>query len=228
MRNLVISPIGDKSIHKEWLRGQKNFDFMGIYYGDDGEKYKEDCDFYIKTKGYQWKLMQDLYNTQRDFLAGYDAIWCPGDDIRISTEHINRTFEIFHEYKLKLAQPGLFPDRGSSHWVCNPEKGCKLRYTNFVEALAPMFTFESFSTVQHTFSETVSGWGMDWVWPKLLDYEGIAIIDETLMWHTKPIGIGATYKALEEIGSSPGAELTMMLKKYEVEPVFKIFKRVMK
>ena len=228
MKNLVISPIGENSLHREWLAGDREFDFMGIYYGDNGDKYKEDCDYYIKAKGLQWKLNQDVYINHKDILCKYDAIWCPGDDISMSTESINRAFSIFHEYKLRLAMPSLSPGPGCSLPITNPEKGTKIRYTNFVEALAPIFTYESFEYLHPTFTESISAWGIDWVWCKLLDFKDIAIIDEVTMVHTKPVGIGASYKKLKELGMHPGDELNILLKKYNIIADYQVLHRVFK
>jgi len=33
--NLIIAPAGDKSLHKEWLKGNPEFDLVLLYYGDN-------------------------------------------------------------------------------------------------------------------------------------------------------------------------------------------------
>jgi hypothetical protein len=38
-------------------------------------------------------------------------------------------------------------------------------------------------------TETGWGWGLDSVWPKLLDYENVGIIDGITVNHTRPVGV---------------------------------------
>src|ERR1035437_10145132 len=168
-KNLVILCCGDTSIHKEWVKPNREFDVMIIYFGDITDKYLEDTDrgLYVSDKGHKWGLTSNAYNTHKELISRYDAVWCPDEDIRITSNDINRCFDIFHGNKLSLAQPSLYP-LNSSHGITNTNHGNLLRYTNFVEIMAPMFSINAFEILSTTFNESVSGWGLDWAWPKIL------------------------------------------------------------
>ena len=97
-------------------------------------------------------------------------------------------FEIAEQYDLYLAQPAM---KGYvSHQITLPQPGNLLRYTNFVEVLAPLMNLETLMLCKDTFDENYSGWGYDFLWPYLLNYpkDKIAIIDSIIMTHTKPVG----------------------------------------
>jgi hypothetical protein len=59
--------------------------------------------------------------------------------------------------------------------------------------MAPLFTINSLSQIKLTFSQSVSGWGLDVLWPKLLPNAQFGILDATPMFHTRPLG-GELYK----------------------------------
>lgn len=48
MKNLIISVVGDESLHPSWINGNKQFHTYLIYYGKHENKYKNDCDFYLQ------------------------------------------------------------------------------------------------------------------------------------------------------------------------------------
>ena len=109
------------------------------------------------------------------------------DDIIVETM-INKMFEIANKYELLLSQPAM---KGYvSHQITVPQPNSLLRYTNFVEVLAPLMSLETLLLCKDTFDENYSGWGYDFLWPYLLNYpkDKIAIIDSIIMTHTKPVG----------------------------------------
>jgi hypothetical protein len=66
--------------------------------------------------------------------------------------------------------------------------GLELHYTNFVEIMAPMLRVDALEHVLHTMDtdECKSGWGLDQLWPTMLDFSNIAVIDATPLTHTRP------------------------------------------
>ena len=82
---------------------------------------------------------------------------------------------------------------------------------------APCFARSALETCLPTLRGNVSGWGFDWVWPRLLSDGGprAAIIDEVTVTHTRRPG-GANYAGLKLVGVSPGAEALALLRKYGI------------
>ncbi len=95
-----------------------------------------------------------------------------------------------------------------------------MRYTNFVEAMAPCFSADCLRRAQETFGESQSGWGIDWLWPSAVtDREnGIAIIDDIVIHHTRPLG-GPNYDAMRAAGKSPRDELLRLQERKGVTDV---------
>lgn len=192
MKNyLVISTVGDESLHSEWIQNEPNFDLVLLYYGNNDQivkEYAKQTPYVYMAKGEKYHLLKSLILSSPEFISNYKYIWLPDNDVSISTENINKMFEIADKYNLCLAQPAM---KGHvSHRITLPQPNNLLRYTSFVEVLAPLMNLETLMLCKDTFDENYSGWGYDFLWPYLLDYpkDKIAIIDSVIMTHTKPIG----------------------------------------
>lgn len=209
-RNLVIVRAGERSLHPGWLSGEgaRSWDIVVNYYGDDPELYRRDDVTRIDSKGPKWPALQALLRENPGFLRDYEHIWLPDDDLETSKEEINRLFEIFAARDLQVAQPSLAWGSYFGHLTTLHNRSFVLRYTNYVEVMAPCFTAGVLEKAVPLFNQNLSGWGLDFVWPKLVDKPmgQIAIIDEVKVRHTRPVG-GPNYKMLRERGVSPWDEL---------------------
>lgn len=214
-RNLVISPIGDNSVHRNWISGPKkpNFDLFLLYYGNGPDDAQRDAKYYVRRKGFKWEHMHYVVEEHAAVLENYDRIWCPDDDIACDTASVNLLFDLFAKYKLQLAQPAIakgdFSFRGLTQ-----QRGNILRYSPYVEVMCPMFTRESLHRVKSTFLENRSGWGLDWIWPRFFERNEIAIIDKVGIHHTGPLGKGEHYKNLATLGINPYRDFDETVSRY--------------
>lgn len=194
-RNLIIARVGDRSLHREWLQPAefKNFDLCLSYYGDKPDRYAHDGEYYFESKGTKWPKLYELMESLGDSILEYDAIWFPDDDISTNAQDIARMFDLFHEQELILAQPAL--SQNAFFQVTVRHIDYKLRYTHFVEVMVPIFSKEALRVCWPTFRNNLTGWGLEHVWAKLLNYphKKIAILDETPVKHTRPPGQGDLY-----------------------------------
>jgi hypothetical protein len=191
MNNLIISTVGDESLHHEWIKNDPNFDLVLLYYGDNSEvvnEYAKQTPYVYAAKGEKYHLIKSLILLSPEFISNYIHIWIPDDDVSISTENINKLFNIANQYQLSISQPAM--EGYISHEITKPIPNSLLRYTNFVEVLAPLFNKKTLFKVYDTFNLNYSAWGYDYLWPHLLNYpqNKIAIIDDITMTHTKPVG----------------------------------------
>lgn len=200
-RYLVLARVGDGSLHQEWIRPaeHRNFDLCLSYYGGKQGRYAGDCEIYTEAKGAKWPKIYDLIKKMGDRIFQYDAVWFPDDDILTYPGNISRMFELFSEYGLMLAQPALT----ANHYfqVTAQHIDYKLRYTHFVEIMVPIFSRDALRVCWPTFNKSVTGWGMEHVWAKLLGYPetGMAILDETPVKHTRPPGQGELYENIKKM-----------------------------
>jgi hypothetical protein len=191
---LVVCRVGDKSLHQEWIQDMhRNFDLYLSYFGNSSEKYRADAEYYDETKGPKWPILHKIIEANPDLIGSYDAIWFPDDDLSMSTQTICRMFNLFTGLQFELAQPALTIDSYVSHKELIAQPNCLARHTNFVEVMAPIFSQKCLQSLKHTFNESTSGWGLDHLWPVLLNHKNIGVIDCTPVIHTRPVG-GELYK----------------------------------
>ncbi|HVO25490.1 MAG TPA: hypothetical protein VMW56_17865 [Candidatus Margulisiibacteriota bacterium] len=205
--NLIISAIGDRSVHSTWISGPErpDFDLFLIYYGDLSDFAKSDATFYVRRKGFKWEHIHFAIDRLGDALNAYERIWCPDDDIACDTANVNLLFEIFERYQLQLAQPAVSRGQFSFKGLAQ-RRGKILRYSPYVEVMCPIFTRSAIQKVQHTFLENRSGWGIDWIWPRHFAENQIAVIDKVGVHHTGQLGKGENYQNLASLGIDPARE----------------------
>lgn len=192
--NLVIAPAGDNSQHLSWLRGRPdcaNWDLVLLYYGSSPTFKCQNCIAVHRQQGAKWHLVHSFFQTSTwlDLAQNNStsAIMIADDDIEMSADTIDLFFRYFTHYNMSLAQPSLCPS-AYSFWDIVKQKndGSTVRFTNFVELMAPTFTLEFLnSMVLPTLDEAYSGWGLDFIWPYLAKFprNSIGIIDSVCIHH---------------------------------------------
>lgn len=191
-KNLIFCAVGDNSLHHTWLSEKKIFDLMLVYYGDDdsvADKYeKQAAYFYRKKSPSKFVLLQSCIEENEEIFNKYEYVWAPDDDIESTPEDIETLFKTSKKYKLWLSQPGI--SGFVSYSVTRRVEKNILRYTDFVEVMAPCFEIKKLFLLSSTFGESVSAWGLDYLWPHILGMpeDKIAIIDCSNVNHTKEIG----------------------------------------
>lgn len=182
------------------------------YFGDDPEKYRGDDIVRMDSKGTKLPALHDLLEDHWATIGQYRYIWLPDDDLACSGDDIDRLFLACEQYELKLAQPSLSYDSFFGHLITLNNTSFEVRFTNFVEIMAPCFSIEALAAVRHTFGANLSGWGLDYVWPQMVGGEphAVGIIDRVQIKHTRRIG-GPIYRALNEKQTSLEDEMNRAL-----------------
>jgi hypothetical protein len=95
------------------------------------------------------------------------------------------------------------------------------RWVGFVEIMVPGLRTSALASLLPTLdlTETGWGWGLDSVWPKLLGYERVGIIDGTPVRHTRPVGQMRDVELHQRIL----AESDMMFERYDCAQVHTTF-----
>jgi len=218
-RNLVIVRAGDASLHPSWLKAERNWDIIVNYYGDDPQLYRQNDVCRIDSKGPKWPALHELMEKIQDQIAPYDYIWFPDDDLACAPDTIDRLFDLCRAHDLELAQPALTHDSHIGVSITVANHAFLLRYTNFIEIMAPCFHRALLQRCWPTFATSLSGWGLDFVWPRQAsDPSKVAIIDALQIKHTRPHG-GPNYNALKERGVDPHQEFADLLAREKIELV---------
>ncbi|MGA5688504.1 hypothetical protein [Cytobacillus pseudoceanisediminis] len=215
---LIISSVGDDSLHEQWLYPSefRNFDICLHYFGSISGRYSNQCDYYFESPGFKWKKLKEIIQVLGDKINQYDAIWLPDDDIRTDARNISYMFEIFSEQGFELAQPALTADSYIAHYVTRINPAYKWRYSHFVECMIPLFSNKAFKKCWPSFEKSTTGFGLDLIWPKILGYpiNKIAVIDETPVTHARPQFGGTLYKSA---GKDPWNELSSIEQEFQVD-----------
>jgi hypothetical protein len=197
-RNLVIVRAGDNSVHPGWLADpNRNFDIFVSYFGNQPGRYADSADYHEDRKGMKWPVLGELLQARPELIERYDYVWLPDDDLVADTATIDRLFDFARAYRLALAQPALTRNSYYTWPLLLQDPRYHLRFTRFIEVMAPVFDRAALRTCLPTFTESHSGWGLDSVWPRLLAERGeqaIAIIDAVAVYHSRPVGGGELYK----------------------------------
>lgn len=226
--NLVIVRAGDASLHPQWCAGARNrtWDLLISYYGNDPRIYRGADSLRVDTPGTKCRGLTELFRRERARISRYDYILLADDDLDWRADDINRLFEICAQYGLDLAQPSLTADSWFAHTSVVHNPLFRLRYTSYVEGMVTCLSQRGWRAIAHTFSENVSGFGIDYVWPHLIRSGRMAVIDAVQVRHTQPSG-GPNIVAARKSGVVPEQEAIAVMKKYGVSsPRFRVVRGV--
>jgi hypothetical protein len=218
-KNLVIVRAGDSSLHEGWISGaeNRNWDIVVNYFGHDPHKFRREDLVRIDSVGPKWSALHKLVQLLRSDIAHYDFVWFPDDDLASDVQTVNRIFSFCRELHLQLAQPALSLDSFVSYPATFVNASFLLRFTNFIEIMAPVFSRQFLERCADSFGENLSGYGLDSLWPTwVAEPDKIAILDACPVRHTRPVG-GPNYKAVAAAGGkTPMDELEALLHKYGI------------
>ena len=194
--NLVVLRAGDASLHTSWTKDiaedDRSWDLCISAYGPDPSPVLDQAE-YVTHQPHQRKFqaIHDLFFDGSP-LWQYERVWFPDDDLMTGWGSINLLFHLARKYSLDLSQPSLLPVEGCfiTHAITRQQRDSVLRYVDFVEIMCPVFSARALAVCRGTFRDSVSGFGLDHLWPALLGggRTQIAIIDATGVVHTRPIG----------------------------------------
>ena len=192
--NLVLSRVGGSSLHREWLDGDgdgaRSWDLYLSPYQPIESQADVDCVVGDVVTGPKWSGVREVLSTW-DGWREYEHIWLPDDDISASCEAISAMFDVAGAAGLDLFAPALDPTSYFAHWSTMQNRSFFGRFVGFVEIMIPGFSRPALERLLPTLdlTETGWGWGLDSVWPKLLGYERVGIIDGITVHHTRPVGV---------------------------------------
>lgn len=145
----------------------------------------------LPAPGGKWEAIRAIFLARPDLLEGRDLVWLPDDDVEADPATLARLFAVALREGLALSQPALTPDSVFSHFVTVRHLLTELRYTNFVELMAPLATPELLRAALPMMEGRAGAKGMDYVWGRLAPpprRERIAVIDAAPVSHRRPLG----------------------------------------
>jgi hypothetical protein len=190
-KNLVIARIGPRSLHPCWIDGtaDRNWDLLLLPYRPVVMEATTDWEVADVVPGPKWSGLRTLLNSW-DGWRGYEHVWLPDDDILTDQASINRMFDTADKVGLDLFAPALHDASYFAHFSTMRNHTFSGRWTGFVEIMVPGFRTETLEKLLFTLdlTETGWGWGLDSLWPHLLEHRNVGVIDEVPVLHTRPVG----------------------------------------
>lgn len=191
--NLVLVRAGAHSLHERWLEPppeRRDYELVVSFYDEDAFARFTPADGVsaVLVRGGKW---DGLFHTLRDIdLDAYEYFWLPDDDLSASAEDVNSLFRLCREHGLTVAQPALTRDSHYSHFIFSQCPGFRLRYTNYIEIMAPCLHRDILKRALPLFRDTMSGFGLDYVWCRWPESGAFraAILDGIAIHHTRPVG----------------------------------------
>ncbi|WP_233130360.1 hypothetical protein, partial [Synechococcus sp. 1G10] len=103
-------------------------------------------------------------------LADYEYVVVIDDDVNLCDYFLDRFLEIVSMRQYSLSQPARTHSSYIDHFFVSQVHGIESRHTNFVE-IGPLFCAHSscFEVLFPLDEEAPMGWGLDFVWPRLLE-----------------------------------------------------------
>lgn len=143
------------------------------------------------------------------------------EDLIIDNDQILRILEFSKNNNLELAHPVLNVN-SYSYWkelIYDGFSTKKYYPTSIVEVMCPIFSKASLEKLLYTFEMSISSWGLDLIWPKILNTQIHLINTEHIGHYGVPdTKNGAFYKYLKKIGINP------YLEKYKLQLKFRVFR----
>lgn len=215
---LVVLRCGDASLHPEYVNQHADFDVVLSYFGNDLPYDLTHIQYVHYCKGSKWEGLNAFFQANPSIWQAYDYIWLPDDDLSSDVANINQFLQIAAQERFDLAQPGLTHNSYWSFLITRQVKGLRYRVSNFVEVMAPLFSRSAFAVCVDTFAENKSGFGLDFLWRTLLKGRKIGIIDQTPVFHTRPVGSAGNGMGAQKAGNvvTPRDERKALFKKYRI------------
>jgi hypothetical protein len=195
---------------------QRNFDIALNCYGSPDESVRGNCE-YLSVGGLN-KYMAAREVLLPDLYRRYRGVVFLDDDVEVRASELTRFFAYCDAHAFELAQPSLTRDSHTWHRHLVNQKDFGWRSVRIVEVMCPYFSKAALEKLLSTFELSYSTWGLDYLWPGLLDSEPV-VVDEFTVRHAGPVEVksGPFYRYLQSIGVSPQDELEKLKRIAETE-----------
>lgn len=188
-RFLLVTRIGKRSLHRQWLDGPREFDVFFSCYDRSLPQIEGPGIRFEYRPGHKIEGYGRFLNDPETRWRYYDFICLMDEDLLADTETLNRMFRMCEEYQLKIAQPALTLRSHFTFAALLEQPEWKLRFVNYIEMMCPVFRRDALEVVGPTYSLGYES-GIDLVWCNLVfsSERDFAVLDSCPITHTEPVG----------------------------------------
>lgn len=206
-RFLLYCPTEGSQYGGEFFGSDRLFDVALNDWTGVGEGLDQ-ADYAFAERGHKWPcIATNLPKLHRkyDLYAFFDF------DIEITTRALNRLFLIGEALGLDLFQAGLGERSYCSHRSLFVKDRSLVRPVNFVEIMMPVFSRRALDRCAPTFRESESGYGLDFLWGNILNYQNMAVVDAVVAEHPRPFH---SPRWRTSAGLTPAEEMEIVMRKH--------------
>ena len=222
--NLVIVRAGSHSLHRKWVlpaSSERSWDLWVSSY-EPGVLRDDAADFVSFEQGSKLTGVHALLQSNQHIFDRYNHVFLPDDDLEMTSDAITSLFTFAHEYRLALSQPSLSLESYVSREITLTNKTTLVRYTNWVESMAPCFSSSALRQCHGTFPLTLTGWGQEVLWCAALTSHRVGIVDAVQATHTRPFG-GPNYAHAQQLGTNALCEMVAMFERHHLrQPLLRL------
>lgn len=206
MRDYLLYVLSSKGKSEAELFGENRLYDVAINDHTESHTYPEEAEYKFSVNKWKFKhVNEDL----QDLILKYKACAFFDDDVKVSTNDLNRLFLIGDCLNLNIWHPSLTADSYIYWQHLKQQPDSLIRPTNTVDLMAPIFSREALKICMDSFSFNYSGWGLEIVWFHLMQPNPKhATIDAVPVIHTRPVRGGAR---IMPNGKTPTEECNEML-----------------
>jgi hypothetical protein len=161
----------------------------------------------------EWKYRQ-IKHDLKDIVFNYKSIAIFDDDVKITTEDINKLFMIGYSLDFNIWQASLTKDSHSPWKHLYKKDNNYFRNTNTIEIMMPFFNKSALQKCWESFDINYCAWGLDVAWNHILKNEKIIVIDAISAAHIRPM-IGHT--RIMPSGKTPMQEAELVFNYYNIQ-----------
>lgn len=218
---MVYTPVNKNRLDPELFGSGRLFDVALHDYSGNVYTSIAEAEHQFAGPGHKWpNAKKDLAKLDQkyEFYAFVD------NDIEVTTQQLNDLFLIGSREGLELFQPALTWNSYSFHdgFLWRPRFSRRPRKHNFIEIMTPFFSKAALEKCFESFELSESGYGLDYIWPTILGFDGLAVIDAVRVRHRKPI---SSHLWRLEGGLTPMEEYAQLIQKGIVTPIVPQFSR---
>ena len=217
----VVPGNGVQSPLLRMLDAERNFDIAARFYEAPGvnELLAESAEFAM-TGGLSKFHSAALFIEQCNLHEAYDGYFFLDGDLEFDATRLSHFLSFVHAAGFALAQPSVTRDSYCYWKMAYHQPGFIFRETSFVEVMAPYISRSALAKTYETFTRSISTYGLDLVWPSLIDEGAIGVVDAFQVRHRDRVdhASGGFYRYLKSIGINLDEEERLILEQYGVTP----------
>jgi hypothetical protein len=186
---LIVTRIGHKSLHENWLNESREFDVaFSCYDTNRNEISGHGIDFEYRP-GFKVAGFDGFLKDREALWKQYEHVCFLDEDLLADTEVLNRMFRLCRKHNLKIAQPALTQDSHFTFGGLLQQPKWLLRHVNYIEMMCPIFRRDVLEVVGPLYSTGYES-GIDLIWCNLVaeSPRDFAVLDSCPIKHTEPVG----------------------------------------